>query len=482
MSFNDDEEIVIPKGPKPIVPGRIQLDIRNNTNAPIAGINQKVLLQLTGKGEGRAGLDLVAVLDVSGSMGEDDKIGKMKLALQFMMKKLTPLDRLSIVKYSTKATRVCKLTQMTEKSQTELANLIEGLKATGSTNITDGLTMGLNVLNGRTIRDGRVGVIMLMTDGQENKSSDASKVKCNVTVHTFGFGDGQDSKRLTDIAKNSPNGGTYSEVRLENLNLAFSQCLAGLLSVVAQELTVTVEQEGSKIKPPVSAGSYKQSNPTAGSVTITFGDLYIQEVRTVLVDIDIPRADMEGATDVLAVSFSYKFGGELEEAPPSFVSVNRLEGFTDEELLAPPEVRAEEVRLLIAELIKEATDNAEKNDLASAQQNLSEGLETLEKQDVEQLKATLSNELNELKRLMETKKTYDKEGRPFANSLLISLATQRQAARGEDISQFQLFSTPAMQQLLKEAQESNDKDKLKRYVDDLIKALEAVEQVINQAP
>ncbi|XP_078166221.1 E3 ubiquitin-protein ligase WAV3-like [Carex rostrata] len=416
-------------------------------------------------------------------MENDDKIGKMKLAMQFMMKKLTPLDRLSIVKYSTNATRVCKLTQMTEKSQTELANLIEGLEAKGSTNITDGLTRGLNVLNDRTIRDGRVGVIILMTDGKENKSSDASKVICNVTVHTFGFGDGQDSKRLTDIAKKSPNGGTYSEVRLENLNLAFSQCLAGLLSVVAQDLTVKVEQERSKIKPPVSAGSYKQStHPTDGSVTITFGDLYIEEVRTVLVDIDIPPVDAECGQDVIKVSYTYKFNEIREEAPLAFATVNRLQGLSDEELLEPPEVRAEEVRLLIAKLIKQATDNAEKNDLASAQQNLSEGLETLEKQDVEQLKATLINELNELKRLMETKKTYDKEGRPFANSLLISLATQRQAARGEDISQFQLFSTPAMQQLLKEAQESNNKDKLKRYVDDLIKALEAVEQVINRAP
>lgn len=186
--------IAITAGPKPIVPGRVQLDIRNNRNAPLKGVNQKVLLQLTGKDETRAGLDLVAVLDVSGSMEDDDKIGKMKLAMQFMIKKLTPFDRLSIVKYSNRARRVCKLTQMTEESEKELEKLIDGLKAGGNTNISDGLTMGLNVLDGRTIRNGRVGAIMLMTDGIENKNSDASKVKCNVPVYTFGFGDGQDSK------------------------------------------------------------------------------------------------------------------------------------------------------------------------------------------------------------------------------------------------------------------------------------------------
>lgn len=136
----------------------------------------------------------------------------------------------------------------------------------------------------------------------------------------------------------------------------------------------------------------------------------------------------------------------------------------------------------MANLIKKATANADNDDLESARENLSEGLDKLEKVDIEQLKVKLSTELNELKRLMETKKIYEKEGRPFANSLLISLATERQAARGEDISQFQLFATPAMQKLVQEAQQSNDKDKLKRYVDDIITALEKIQQIINEVP
>lgn len=113
---------------------------------------------------------------------------------------------------------------------------------------------------------------------------------------------------LKAIANNSL-GGTYSDVRVDNLTLAFSQCLGGLLSVVAQDLTVTISQikDNSTIR-QVSAGSYPQSmDNTAGSVTITFGDIYIQEIRKVLVDLHLPSTTKKQDADVLEVSYTYKY-------------------------------------------------------------------------------------------------------------------------------------------------------------------------------
>lgn len=113
---------------------------------------------------------------------------------------------------------------------------------------------------------------------------------------------------LKAIANNSL-GGTYSDVRVDNLTLAFSQCLGGLLSVVAQDLTVTISQikDNSTIR-QVSAGSYPQSmDNTAGSVTITFGDIYIQEIRKVLVDLHLPSTTKKQDAYVLEVSYTYKY-------------------------------------------------------------------------------------------------------------------------------------------------------------------------------
>jgi hypothetical protein len=116
-------------------------------------------------------------------------------------------------------------------------------------------------------------------------------------------------------------------------------------------------------------------------------------------------------------------------------------------------VRAEEVRLLIAEAIKQAIDifDADEEDLKSAQDKLENGLLKLEDADIEELKAELRTELKELLKLLHTRAIYKRvKVLPFAYSLLISLATQRQTARG-NIGKFQLFSTPAMQEFLEEA-------------------------------
>ncbi|KAF2307532.1 hypothetical protein GH714_029507 [Hevea brasiliensis] len=105
MSFNDDEQIVTPQDsgskPTPIIPGRVQLISINNNMVPLEESKLRVMLEITGgdSSNDRPGLDLVAVLDVSGSM-QGEKIAKVKTAMLFVIKKLSPIDRLSVVTFS----------------------------------------------------------------------------------------------------------------------------------------------------------------------------------------------------------------------------------------------------------------------------------------------------------------------------------------------------------------------------------------------
>jgi len=460
MSLNDDEPIVAPPNTGPeqeaVVTGKVDLRMKSNSKGPLKENTQKVLLELTGGASigDRSGLDLVAVLDVSGSM-EGEKIDKMKIAMQFVIKKLSPIDRLSIVSFSYAAARLCPLRQITEASQPELLGLIDKLEADGGTNIGDGLRTGFKVLANRKLSVGRGVGVMLMSDGQESRGSDAAKVDIgNVPVYTFGFGEDYDPTVLNTIANKSM-GGTFSAVNdLGGLSLAFSQCLAGLLTIVVQDLklTVTRVKDESTLR-KVTAGSYQQTQDAdAGSVTVSFGDLYSKEVRKVIVDLHLPAIESGRGADVLKAKFSYNFKGRLIDAGRATQTVQRTGTAAPEDYQPAPEVQTEEARLKTVTMIKAARTMADGNNLGDARDKLEEADNAL-KDVVEQsspLVDMLRAELQQLLKLMESQDVYERLGRPYALSSETSHDRQRFAARG-DIKSMRLFATPRMDTYLEQA-------------------------------
>ncbi|KAL7248030.1 hypothetical protein ACSBR2_002848 [Camellia fascicularis] len=514
MSFNDDEPIVASQdvsGEKPaasFLAGKTKASIINKTTAPLEESEFKVMLELTGAGSGndRSGVDLVTVLDVSGSMG-GEKLEKMKIAMLFMIKKLSPSDRLSIVTFNGGSHRLCPLRQITENSQAEIEKLVNALVANGGTNISVGLQTGLKVLNDRRLTSGRVVGIMLMSDGQQSKGyDDPAQVRVgNVPVYTFGFGADHDPTVLNAIANNSV-GGTFADVRnQDNLSIAFSQCLAGLLTVVVQDLKLTVTRVESTIV-KVSAGNYPQSKDDA-AVTVSFGDLYIKEVRKVIVDLLLPAASSPAGSDVLEITYTYSSGGKLFDANPIILTVSRI-GRTSVEP-EREEVMMEENRLRTAQMMKEARVMADDKKLGNAREKLVEAQNLLEDVVIDEsnpLIEMLKSELQQIKRLMKSQEIYEKQGRPFALSSETSHNRQRFAARGDDVEKLRLFATPRMDAYLEQAK-SFDEDPskplpsvgedekqelaadplapivgaLSYYIQTAIQSLKSIENILNKA-
>ncbi|KAI8009877.1 putative E3 ubiquitin-protein ligase WAVH2 [Camellia lanceoleosa] len=465
MSFNDDEPIDASQdvsGAKNTLslPGKIKPGIFNKTTAPLEESKFKVMLELTGQGAGsnRSGVDIVTVLDVSNSMA-GAKLEKMKIAMLFMIKKLSPIDRLSIVTFNGGSQRLCPLRQITENSQEEIENLVNALIANGKTNIYAGLQTGLKVLNDRSLTSGRAVGIMLMSDGQQNKGGNAAQVPVGkVPVYTFGFGADHDPIVLNAIANNSM-GGTFSDVRnQDNLSIAFSQCLAGLLTVVVNDLKLTITQDESTIV-KVAAGDYPQSkDDDAGSVTVSFGDLYIKEVRKVLVDVHLPAASSPAGSDVLKITYTYSSDGKLFDANPTIITVSR----TGRTYVEPEreEVMTEESRLETAQMMKEARVMADDKKLDNARDKLVEAqnlLGDIFNDESNPLIDMLKSELQQIKSLMKSQETYEKQGRPFALSSETSHNRQRFASRGDDVEELRLFATPRMDAYLEQAK-SFDED------------------------
>ncbi|XP_074321776.1 E3 ubiquitin-protein ligase WAV3-like [Silene latifolia] len=259
------------------------------------------------KEEQRCGVDIVVVLDLGGFI-HGKKLKKLKTWTNFFVKKLSPIDRLSIVTFSKNAGRLCPLTRMNEYGKDNVELLINKLKGDGYTNITAGLQTALNILAQRRQKAGRTSAVLLMSDGKLTNGCDHPSTVdvSDVPVYTIGLGNDHDSQLLQDIATRSYKG-TYSIADMEewNLNIAFSSCQEGLLNVFVQDLQLTITQLGSDIQ-DVRAGNYNQTRDNE-SVTISFGNVYNYEKFRTTVFLSLPAVKEQTAIDILKVALSYRY-------------------------------------------------------------------------------------------------------------------------------------------------------------------------------
>ncbi|XP_070557788.1 calcium-activated chloride channel regulator 1-like [Ptychodera flava] len=149
-----------------------------------------------------APLRIVLVLDVSGSMDDNDRIGTLnQLATKYIQATVPDGHSVGIVEFENDAVITSDLRELQDdKDRDELANLLP--KTTReATCIGCGLESGIDVLE----KDGhsaRGGILVLITDGEENREPYINEVKPSliskgVCVDTLAFGTSADEKLLS---------------------------------------------------------------------------------------------------------------------------------------------------------------------------------------------------------------------------------------------------------------------------------------------
>ncbi|KAK6163343.1 hypothetical protein DH2020_000207 [Rehmannia glutinosa] len=224
----------------------------------------------------RAPVDLVTVLDVSGSMA-GTKLALLKRAMGFVIQNLGPSDRLSVIAFSSTARRLFPLRRMTDNGRHEALQAVNSLTSNGGTNIAEGLRKAAKVLTDCKWKN-PINSIILLSDGQDtytNRISPSGNARSDyqsllpvsmhrngdsgfrIPIHAFGFGADHDAVSMHLISENS--GGTFSFIEAESvIQDAFAQCIGGLLSVVVQELKVEVECVDRMLRlVSIKSGSYK---------------------------------------------------------------------------------------------------------------------------------------------------------------------------------------------------------------------------------
>eukprot|EP01122_Echinamoeba_exundans_P013147 TRINITY_DN5688_c0_g1_i1.p1 TRINITY_DN5688_c0_g1~~TRINITY_DN5688_c0_g1_i1.p1 ORF type:complete len:630 (+),score=185.58 TRINITY_DN5688_c0_g1_i1:47-1891(+) len=114
----------------------------------------------------RAPIDLVAVIDRSGSMG-GEKIKLVRTTLEYMVSQLAPVDSLGIVIYDQEIEVVFPITKMNGEGKDSALRAIESITARGSTDLCGGLVQGLKLMNDRKEKSD-VAACLVFTDGQAN--------------------------------------------------------------------------------------------------------------------------------------------------------------------------------------------------------------------------------------------------------------------------------------------------------------------------
>jgi Ca-activated chloride channel family protein len=190
---------------------------------------------------------LTFVIDVSGSMAQDNRLGLVKRALRLLLDRLDERDEVGIVVYGTNARLVSPHRSLAARDELEAA--IEALVPEGSTNAEAGLREGYRMAAG-SLAAGRIHRVVLCSDGVANVGLTGAddilavvrrEVERGIELTTVGFGLDNYNDVLMEKLANDGNGSYWYVDNLDEARRVFVETLTGTLQTVARQAKVQVE-------------------------------------------------------------------------------------------------------------------------------------------------------------------------------------------------------------------------------------------------
>jgi Ca-activated chloride channel family protein len=194
----------------------------------------------------RAPVNLVFLLDVSGSMDMPDKLGLVQFAMKQLVDRLAPDDTLSIVTYAGYDAIALQPTAVENKSV--ILDALDALSAGGGTNGEAGILAAYQLAE-EAFRDDGVNRVILCSDGDMNIGVTGGAlvrlVEQNrdrgIFLTTLGFGtDNYNDEQMEQLADNGNGNYAYIDSKNEALRV-LGENLVSTLQVVAKDVKLQVE-------------------------------------------------------------------------------------------------------------------------------------------------------------------------------------------------------------------------------------------------
>ncbi|KAI8927754.1 hint-domain-containing protein [Entophlyctis helioformis] len=249
-----------PYSPNDSVSASIHVARCPSSDTPDTDPTEHLLVRLASASKGiAASVNLVCVIDVSGSMGEAATIRNeqntmedagmavldvIKHAMLTIINALKPSDSLAIVTFTNDSAVVLPLTPMDAAGQALASSAVAALRPLSMTNLWAGLERGLELLRSTKTTNNKLSSIFLFTDGVRNMGPAKGDVAAlsdykrtheglPAVISTFGFGNSLESADLAAMARIGC--GSFSYIPDSGFTgTVFVNALANLLSTTTK--------------------------------------------------------------------------------------------------------------------------------------------------------------------------------------------------------------------------------------------------------
>lgn len=196
--------------------------------------------------ESRKPAVLTFVIDVSGSMNREDRLGLVKQSLRLLIDKLRPDDKIGIAVYGSRGQAVLPHTTLARRDA--ILEAIDALRSEGSTYAEEGIRIGYDMAQA-AFTPGRINRVILCSDGVANVGQTGAdqilqiikeKADSGITLSALGFGMGNYNDILMEQLGNKGNGYYAYIDTFEQAQRLFGN-LTGALQVVARDVKIQVD-------------------------------------------------------------------------------------------------------------------------------------------------------------------------------------------------------------------------------------------------
>lgn len=262
----------------------------------------------------RPPVNLVLVIDESGSMNERGKMAYAKKAAKSMINNLNSYDRVGIVAYSDYARVISPLQKLKNKSK--LRRKIDQIYPTNATNLSSGLIEAIRELKYEDDHR-RINKVILLSDGLANRgvtdlyslSNIASRASSEgIYITTMGLGLHFDEDLMATVAEYGA-GNYYFIESPKQIAYIFDKEFGKMSSTIARDAVLEIDLDDDVDLEELYGYTYDKKGD---KIRIKLGNYYSGQERNIKMSLRVPTGK-KGKNDLFTSSLKYT---DLENGKP----------------------------------------------------------------------------------------------------------------------------------------------------------------------